>query len=244
MQSDKATVDPAEVARFERVAEDWWNPRGAMRALHKLNPARLAWIARACATHLEQAANPLAGLAVLDIGCGGGILSESLARAGARVTGIDPAARNLEVARRHAQAGRLDIDYRITTAEALAATGARFDVVCALEVIEHVADVGAFLAAASTLTRPGGLCFVATLNRTFRSFALAVVGAEYVLRWVPKGTHQWEKFITPRELEEALETAGLDPVARTGLVYDPFRDAWGESRDMAINYMMAAAKPA
>ena len=249
MQADKNTVDAADVARFESIGEDWWNPRGAMRALHKFNPQRVDWLTRKMTAHFavdnSLIAKPaLAGLSILDIGCGGGLLSEALARLGAKVVGVDPAAGNIDVARRHAEASGLAIDYRAMTAEALLATGARFDVVCAMEVVEHVTDVPSFIATAGALVRPGGLFFAATLNRTLKSFALAIVGAEYILRWVPQGTHQWEKFVTPQELEDAMEMAGLDPIARTGVVYEPLRDRWRESRDMAINYMMVAERRA
>jgi 2-polyprenyl-6-hydroxyphenyl methylase/3-demethylubiquinone-9 3-methyltransferase len=185
---------------------------------------------------------PLAGLTLLDIGCGGGILSEPMARLGASVTGLDPAPGNVEIARAHAEAQGLDISYRAETAEALAAEGAQFDVVLAMEVVEHVVDPGAFLANAVHLVRPGGLIFGATLNRTLKSFALAIVGAEYVLRWVPRGTHRWEKFITPREFEIALRRAGAPLLSRSGLVYNPLRDAWSLSPDTDVNYMLVARR--
>lgn len=249
MQARRSTVDGADVERFERLGDDWWSPRGPMRALHQFNPQRVEWVsrqisARQFSKRLPGAGKPLAGISILDIGCGGGILSEALAKIGARVTGIDPAPGNIDVARRHAEKSGLDIDYRAVTAEALAETGAVFDVVCAMEVIEHVTDMPAFVAAAGALARSGGLFFAATLNRTLKSFALAIVGAEYVLGWVPPGTHQWEKFVTPAELEEAMESAGLDPIARTGVVYDPLRGEWRQNRDMAVNYMMAAERRA
>jgi 2-polyprenyl-6-hydroxyphenyl methylase/3-demethylubiquinone-9 3-methyltransferase len=248
MKSRRPTVDEADVERFERLGEDWWNPRGSMRMLHRLNPLRVAWIANiardAGLGSKDDGANPLAGLSIVDIGCGGGILSEALARLGARVTAIDPAPGSIDVARNHAGAAGLAIDYRAATAEDLAAAGEVFDIVCSMEVLEHVTDMRAFLKTAGALARPDGLLFAATLNRTAKSFALAILGAEYVLRWVPKGTHQWEKFITPVELEAAMEEAGLEAFARTGVVYDPLRAQWRESHDMAINYMMAARRPA
>ncbi len=247
MQPYVETIDPADVARFEHLADDWWNPRGSMAALHKFNPLRVNWMLERIAAHfpVQRGAGKaaLGAVSILDIGCGGGILAESLARAGARVTGIDPARRGIEMAQRHCAAAGLDIDYRCVSAEALVERSERFDVVCAMEVVEHVTDVRAFMATAGALTRPGGMLFAATLNRTLKSFALAIVGAEYVLRWVPRGTHQWEKFVTPQELEEAMELGGVDPVERTGVVYDPVRDCWRPSRDMAVNYMMAGAKP-
>lgn len=253
MQVSGGTVDAAEVAQFERLGADWWNPRGSMRALHKFNPLRIDWLTRSIVSRLpaapdrgrdESRPTPLAGVTILDIGCGGGLLSEALARRGAAVTGIDPAAGNIAIASRHAEAGGLTIDYRATTAEDLLQTGVKFDVVCAMEVVEHVTDATLFIAAAAGLARPGGLLFAATLNRTLKSFAFAIIGAEYVLGWVPKGTHRWEKFVTPHELEEALEAAGLEAFARTGVVYDPLRDAWRESRDMSVNYMIAAERRA
>jgi 2-polyprenyl-6-hydroxyphenyl methylase/3-demethylubiquinone-9 3-methyltransferase len=248
MTHNSTSVDPADVARFEKLGRDWWNPRGSMRALHKLNPLRVDWIktqilrhARPEETHAD-AGLPLAGLSVLDVGCGGGILSEPLARLGALVTGIDPAPGNISIAQAHAREAQLDIVYEATTVEALAAAGAQFDVVCMMEVVEHVADVPAFIAGVCQVARPGGLVFAATLNRTFKSFALAIIGAEYVLRWVPEGTHQWEKFVTPRELEAALRDGGVDPVERTGVGYDPLFSRWRTCRDMDVNYMLVGRR--
>ena len=248
MQSRTDVIDEADVERFGRLGDEWWDTRGSMRMLHRLNPVRLDWVVRAATRQFRRGdasaagRQPLAGLAVLDIGCGGGIFCEPLARAGAAVTGVDPAPASVAVAKRHAADAGLAIDYRASTAEELAATGARFDIVCAMEVIEHTLDPRAFVKTAGALARPGGLLFAATLNRTLKSFALAIVGAEHVLRWVPPGTHHWEQFVTPREMEEAMEAAGLDPFARTGVVYDPLRGRWRESHDMAINYMMAARR--
>ena len=239
MCAQSASVDPADVERFERLGASWWDPRGPMRPLHQINPLRLRFVE----DQLASAHEGLDGLRVLDIGCGGGLFSEALAAAGATVTGIDPSPGVIGVARAHAAESGLDIDYRDETAEALAATGAQFDVVCAMEVIEHVVDMPAFLATAGRMVRPGGWLFAATLNRTLKSFALAIVGAEYVLRWVPQGTHQWEKFVTPAELEDALEDAGLTACARAGVVYSPLRNRWSISRDTDINYMMAARRP-
>jgi 2-polyprenyl-6-hydroxyphenyl methylase/3-demethylubiquinone-9 3-methyltransferase len=253
MPITKASVDAADVARFARLGEDWWNLRGSMRALHRMNPVRVAWLRDRMARHFPRADGgrrdpraslPLSGLSVLDIGCGGGILSESLARLGAAVTGIDPAPNNIGVAARHAREGGLTIDYRATTAEDLAGTQARFDAVCAMEVVEHVVNMREFVATACSMVRPGGLFFAATLNRTLKSFALAIVGAEYVLRWVPRGTHQWEKFVTPRELESAMAEGGIDPKDRTGVIYNPLADAWRTSRDMDVNYMVAGERTA
>jgi len=187
---------------------------------------------------------PLAGLAILDIGCGGGILSEPLARLGARMTSIDPAPTNIEVARAHAAKSGLDIDYRETTAEELAATGAQFDAVLIMEVVEHVNDRAGFIATAASLVRPGGFLFAATLNRTLKSYALAIVGAEYILRWVKPGTHNWDQFVTPQELAADLRAAGLEIFDRTGVVYNPIFGEWRTSEDCGVNYMMAAQKPA
>jgi 2-polyprenyl-6-hydroxyphenyl methylase / 3-demethylubiquinone-9 3-methyltransferase len=235
------SIDAGEIDRFERIGEDWWNPRGSMRALHRLNPTRVAWIGKIAAAQFDVAAG-LRGLRVLDIGCGGGILSESLARLGAKVTAIDPAPGNLDIARAHAATSGLSIDYRAVSAEELAASGATFDIVCAMEVVEHVVDPAAFVGVACSMARPGGLFFAATLNRTLKSFGLAILGAEYILRWAPRGTHQWEKFVTPDELEVAMEDAGAPVVARTGVVYTPVLDAWRLSGDMGVNYMMAGRR--
>ena len=240
-----STVDDAEVARFSRVAGQWWDPRGPMAALHKFNPVRLSYIRDRTAEHFgrdSRRLDGLAGLRLLDIGCGGGILSEPLARLGAQMVGVDPAERNIAVARQHAALSGLAIDYRHGTAEALAAEGESFDVVLAMEVVEHVADLGLFIHALAGMVRPNGLLFVATLNRTVKSFALAIVGAEYILRWLPRGTHQWEKFVTPNELEIALAQSGFRIAHRTGVTYDLFADRWRLARDMDVNYMVAAEK--
>ena len=218
MQAQSASVDPADVERFERLGARWWDPRGPMRPLHLINPLRLRFVEEQIATR-DRAALP--GLSVLDIGCGGGLFSEALAKAGALVTGVDPSPGVISVASQHAAKGGLSIDYRAQTAEALADSGAQFDMVCAMEVLEHVVDMPAFVATACRMVKPGGWFFAATLNRTLKSFALAIVGAEYVLGWVPKGTHQWEKFITPAELEDAIEDAGLAAQARAGVVFQP-----------------------
>ncbi|CAL8980367.1 Ubiquinone biosynthesis O-methyltransferase [Rhodoplanes serenus] len=241
------TVDAAEIARFEALAETWWDPRGKMGSLHKFNPVRLAWVRDAACARFgrdPKRIDALAGLRVLDIGCGGGILSEPLARLGAAVVGADPAVPNIEVAKLHAAKSGLTIDYRNTTAEALAAAGEQFDVVLAMEVVEHVADVPLFVSVCAGMVKPGGLLVAATLNRTLKSWALAIVGAEYVLRWLPIGTHQWDKFVTPQELESALERAGLTVCGESGVVYNPLADRWQLSRDMDVNYMVSAEKPA
>jgi len=241
------TVDEGEVARFSRLAGQWWDPRGPMAALHRLNPVRLAYIRDRSAAHFgrdPKRLDSLAGLRVLDIGCGGGILCEPLTRLGASLTGLDPSQSNVAVARHHAARSGLAIDYRDTTAEALAQTGEVFDVVLAMEVVEHVADVGLFVELAAAMVKPGGLLFLATLNRTVKSFALAIVGAEYVLRWLPRGTHRWDKFVTPDELEIAIEQSGLQIADEAGVIYNLLADRWQLSTDMDVNYMVVAEKTA
>jgi 2-polyprenyl-6-hydroxyphenyl methylase / 3-demethylubiquinone-9 3-methyltransferase len=241
-----ATADAQEIARFSALAETWWDPSGPMAPLHQLNPARLGYIRDRITAHYGrslQDPKPLDGLTVLDIGCAGGLLSEPLTRLGAKVTGIDAAAENIEVARRHAEAMRLEIDYRLASPEDLIAGGARFDAVLALEVVEHVADVTAFVCAAAGLVEPGGLLIASTLNRTAKSFALAIVGAEYLLRWVPAGTHDWRKFLKPSELARSLRTAGLTVEDVSGLTYDPLRKGWNVGRDVDVNYILSASKP-
>jgi 2-polyprenyl-6-hydroxyphenyl methylase/3-demethylubiquinone-9 3-methyltransferase len=244
---DAGTVDREEVARFSRLARQWWDPQGPMAALHKFNPVRLAYIRDKAAEHFGRdptRLDSLAGLRVLDIGCGGGILCEPLARLGATVVGVDPSATNIAVAQRHAKNAGLRIDYRADTAETLAEAGESFDIVLAMEVVEHVANVGLFMALAAAMVKPGGLLFAATINRTAKSFALAIVGAEYILRWLPRGTHQWDKFVTPEELEAAIAPNGLRLAAETGVIYNLFADRWQLGRDMDVNYMVVAEKAA
>jgi 2-polyprenyl-6-hydroxyphenyl methylase / 3-demethylubiquinone-9 3-methyltransferase len=229
------------------MARDWWDPKGPMRALHKLNPVRLQYIRDTACGQFgrdERAQRPLDGLAVLDVGCGGGVLSEPLARLGARVTGLDPARNNVTVARLHAERAGLSIDYRDETIEAVAARPEQFDMVLAMEVVEHVADVQAFVSACCAAVKPGGLLVVATINRTLRAFALAIVGAEYVLGWLPKGTHEWDKFVTPDELREAISSGGLAVKDRRGVIYNPLADQWLLARDTSVNYMVAAERAA
>jgi 2-polyprenyl-6-hydroxyphenyl methylase/3-demethylubiquinone-9 3-methyltransferase len=241
----KGTVDPAELAKFERMAVEWWDQDGKFRPLHKLNPVRLAYIRDCAAEHFgrdAKAAKPLAGLRLLDIGCGGGILCEPLARLGAEVVGADPSRINIEVARLHAERGGLSIDYRAASAEDLAAAGETFDVLLAMEVVEHVTDVSAFLAACARLMRPGGLIVVATINRTLKAYALAILAAEYLLRWLPRGTHDYAKLVRPAELEAALQASGLAVIDRAGVTYDPLADAWKRTADLGVNYMIAAEK--
>ena len=241
----ESTVDAAEVRQFERMAAQWWDPHGSMAALHKFNPVRLAYIRdRACA-HFDRdprRLDSLKGLRILDIGCGGGILSEPLARLGGTVVGADPSETNIAVARRHAEAAGVSVDYRCTTAEELADAGESFDVVLAMEVVEHVTDVDLFVSRCAEMVKPGGLMFAATLNRTLKSFALAIVGAEYILRWLPRGTHQWDKFVTPNELEIAFAQGGLDVIAETGVIYNLLADRWQLSTDMDVNYMLLAER--
>jgi 2-polyprenyl-6-hydroxyphenyl methylase/3-demethylubiquinone-9 3-methyltransferase len=247
MSERTSSVDPREVDRFARLAERWWDPRGPMAPLHKLNPVRLAYIRDNAAEHFGRDAMKLGclkGLRILDIGCGAGLLSEPLARLGAETTGIDPAAENIAAARAHAVDAGVTVDYRDATAEELAGAGAQFDVVLAMEVVEHVVDVAAFVSTCASLVRPGGLFFAATLNRTLKSFALAIVGAEYVLRWLPRGTHQWDKFVTPEELEDAVESTGLRVIGERGVVFNPLAGRWQLSSDMDVNYMLVAAKDA
>ena len=242
-----STVDDREVARFSALAADWWDPRGRMGMLHKLNPTRLAYIRdTACRQFARDAKSRkcLDGLRVLDIGCGAGILCEPLTRLGASVVGVDPAEPNIAAARLHAAASGLAIDYRAATAEALADAGERFDLVLAMEVVEHVADLAAFVRCCVGMVKPGGLMVTATLNRTLKSFALAIVGAEYVLRWLPRGTHRWDKFVTPNELAAALERSGLRVIDERGVVYNILLDAWQLADDMDVNYMLLAERPA
>lgn len=250
--ANDASVDPQELARFAKIGDQWWDARGPQRALHRLNPVRIKYLRNLLCAHFPDGANPrnrnaekpLSGLRLADLGCGGGILSEPLARLGAQVTGIDPSEENIAVARGHAEAGGLSIDYRSMTVEALAETGEMFDAVLAMEVLEHVANVEGFLRAAARLTRPGGLLVAATLNRTLKSYALAIVGAEYVLGWVEKGTHDWKKFLTPEQVLGPLKAAGLAEIDRAGIVYHPLRDDWRLSGDMDVNYMIALERPA
>jgi 2-polyprenyl-6-hydroxyphenyl methylase / 3-demethylubiquinone-9 3-methyltransferase len=244
--SPRATVDAGEVDRFARIASEWWDPNGKFRPLHKIGPARLSFVVEHLATHfkLPSGLRRLSGLRLLDIGCGGGLISEPLARLGADVTGIDPAPENIETARRHAEASGLTISYRQALVEDLAAENATFDAVLCLEVVEHVPDVAAFLKVCSGLVRPGGLMIVSTLNRTLKAYFLAIIGAEYILRWLPVGTHQWERFVTPDELRGHLTSAGLTEPSLRGLVYDPLADQWSLSADTDVNYMAASAMPA
>ncbi len=248
MQASPNTVDPAEIAKFEAMAAEWWDPQGKFKPLHMLNPCRLDYITGQIAGEFGRdltTERPFAGLRILDIGCGGGLLSEPMARLGAEVVGADAAERNLPVARIHAEQSGLEIDYRHTTAEALAESGEQFDVVLNMEVVEHVADPLGYLTAVRRLLKPGGLHVCSTINRNPKSYAMAIFGAEVVMRWLPRGTHEWSKFITPDELFELLRQAGLDPVDRKGFVFNPISWSWSVSaRDLSVNYVTASVKPA
>lgn len=246
-QAGTSTLDPAEIARFGRMAEEWWDAKGKFAPLHKLGPARLTFIRDRIAGHFgrdPRALRTLDALHVLDIGCGGGLVAEPLARMGARVTAIDPGELNIAAARAHATQSDLEIDYRVSTAETLVADGAVFDAVLCLEVVEHVPDPGAFLALVAQLVRPGGLLIASTINRTAKSWLLAIVGAEYVLRWLPVGTHRWDRFVTPDEMARHLAAARLEKIGFEGVVYDPLADRWSLSPDTDVNYFAAASKPA
>ena len=242
-----STINPDELAKFAAMADAWWDPAGKFKPLHKFNPVRLGYIREHVVRHFGRdgaTMRPFEGLRLLDIGCGGGLLSEPMARLGAEVVGIDPAERNIMTARVHAERSGLNIDYRATTAEALAAAGERFDVVLNMEVIEHVDNVPLYMKSCADLVKPGGLQFLATLNRTPRAWALAIVAAENVLRWLPRGTHDYRKFLTPEEVTVLMERHGLRVTDRTGVVFHPLADEWRRSRDMGINYMLLAEKPA
>ena len=237
-----STVDPAEIDKFSKLSAEWWDPKGKMAPLHRINPLRLAYIRDSACRKFERNAkslNCLNGLRMLDIGCGAGLLCEPFTRLGADVIGIDPSATNIAAARLHAEKGHLSIDYRNTTLEDMDARE-RFDIVLAMEVVEHVTDVGAFLGRCAVMLKPGGMMVASTLNRNLKSFALAIVGAEYVLRWLPRGTHQWSKFVTPDELTRHLLDNRLVVTEQTGVVYNPFADKWGLSADMDVNYMVVA----
>jgi 2-polyprenyl-6-hydroxyphenyl methylase/3-demethylubiquinone-9 3-methyltransferase len=247
MQAPLSTVDPSEIAKFEAMAAEWWDETGKFKPLHMLNPCRLDYITTQVAGEFDRdlsSPNPFKGLRILDIGCGGGLLSEPMARLGADVVGADAAERNIPVARVHAEQSGLKIDYRHTTAEALAEAGEQFDVVLNMEVVEHVASPIDYLTACQRLLKPGGLHICSTLNRNPKSYVMAIIGAEHVMRWLPKGTHEWSKFITPDELYGLLQNAGLDPVDRKGFVFNPVTWSWRLSdRDLSVNYVTASVKP-
>lgn len=246
MAQPAGTIDREEIERFSALAETWWDPKGSMAPLHKLNPARLRFLRDALAAHFgrdSRSLSPFEGLRVLDIGCGGGLVAEPMARLGFAVTAVDAAEPNIAVARAHAAAAGLVIDYRVAAAEDLAASGERFDAVLALEVVEHVADLDSFLAATAALLRPGGAFLGSTLNRTPKSFLTAIVGAEYVLGWLPRGTHRWDRFLRPSEFAAGLRRRGLQVETLRGLSYDLLRDAWHVSNDLGVNYLLVARKP-
>ncbi len=240
------SIDAEEVERFSALAESWWDPKGSMAPLHRLNPARLGFLRQTLAAHFgrdTRSLTPFHGLRVLDIGCGGGLIAEPLARLGAVVTGIDAAEANIAVARAHARGVDLEIDYRQASAEELAAAGEGFDAVLALEVVEHVADLDAFLQAAAALVRPGGAFIASTLNRTPKSLLFAIVGAEYVMGWLPRGTHRWDRFLRPSELAAGLRQHGLQVREIRGLGYDLLAGEWRLGRDLGVNYLIFAARP-
>jgi len=241
------TVDPAEVERFSRIADEWWDPNGKFAPLHRLNPVRIGYVRDRVAAHWGRDAlngEPLQGLSLLDIGCGGGLLSEPMCRLGATVTGVDASDRNIATASLHAERQDLTIDYRQGTAEALAESGAQFDVVLALEIVEHVADVDLFLRSCGRMVKPGGLLFLSTLNRTAKAWALAIAGAEYVLGWLPRGTHDWKKFLKPSEVARGLRAGGIEPQEIVGVVYAPLSRKWSLNRnDLDVNYMLYGTAP-
>lgn len=237
------TIDASEVAKFTAMAEEWWDPNGKFAPLHKFNPVRLKFIRDTCAAHFGRTGlKPFAGLSLLDIGCGGGLLSEPMARLGFAVTGVDPSEKNVGTAKAHAEATGVAVTYRASSAEVLEAEGAAFDVVLNMEVVEHVADLRAYLKACARLVRPGGLTVVATLNKTLKSLALAKIGAEYILRWLPPGTHDWNRFVEPQELRRMLEESGLNPLKTQGVAFDPLGWDWHLSSDVDVNYMIVASR--
>ncbi|PVA10868.1 bifunctional 3-demethylubiquinol 3-O-methyltransferase/2-polyprenyl-6-hydroxyphenol methylase [Pelagivirga sediminicola] len=248
MQRAGSTIDEGEVAKFQAMAEEWWDPAGKFKPLHMMNPCRLDYITRQIAAEFGRDLGgeaPFAGLRILDIGCGGGLLSEPMARLDADVVGADAAERNIPVAQLHAEQSGLNIDYRHTTAEALADAGEQFDAVLNMEVVEHVSDPLAYLTACRQLLKPSGLHVCSTLNRNPKSYVMAIIGAEHVMRWLPKGTHDWAKFITPDELYDLLRQAGLEPLDRKGFVFNPVSWKWSISdRDLSVNYVTASRKPA
>ena len=243
----QSTINDAEIAKFTAMAEEWWDPKGKFKPLHKFNPVRLAYIRDQLIAHFGRDGSvmrPLKGLRIVDIGCGGGLLCEPLTRLGATVTGVDAAERNIAIAKIHAEKSGLSIDYRVTTSEALVAAGESYDVVLNMEVVEHVDNVPLYMKSCADLVAPGGLMFTATLNRTARAFALAVFGAEYVLGWLPKGTHDWKKFLTPDEIRSLITRNGLKVTGEKGVVFHPIADEWRLSSDMGINYMVLAERSA
>jgi 2-polyprenyl-6-hydroxyphenyl methylase/3-demethylubiquinone-9 3-methyltransferase len=245
-EAAKSTIDQEEVDRFSAMAAEWWSPTGKFKPLHKFNPVRLAYIRDKAAENFGRdvrSPRPLEGLRVLDIGCGGGLLSEPVARMGASVVGADPSEKNIGIASTHAKASGVSVDYRAVTAEQLAEAGETFDIVLNMEVVEHVADVDFFLGTCAKMVRPGGLMFVATINRTMKAAALAIFAAENILRWPPRGTHQYEKLVRPEEIEKPVADNGLSIIDRTGVFFNPLSNQWNLSKDMDVNYMMLAKRP-
>ena len=245
MQTAQTTIDADEVARFSAMADEWWDPTGKFKPLHKFNPIRLGYIRDRLCAHFDRdprSLTPLDGLTLLDVGCGGGLLSEPLARMGAIVTGIDASEKNIGTARAHAARSDVEIDYRCSTAEDLMAAGETFDIVLSLEVVEHVADVDLFLDSCTALVRDGGAMILATLNRTPKAFMFGIVGAEYVMRWLPRGTHDWKKFVRPSELSRGLRRNGVDVLDISGLSFNPLSDEWRVSGDVSVNYILFGTK--
>ena len=241
--TDAPSIDPAEVAKFSAMAAEWWDPTGKFAPLHKFNPVRLSFIRDTAAAHFgRKGLKPFEGLSLLDIGCGGGLLCEPMTRLGFTVVGADASEKNVKTAMTHAAAARLAIDYRVTAAESLAEGGAAFDVVLNMEVVEHVADLPGYLTACTRLVKPGGLMFVATLNKTLKSLALAKIGAEYILRWLPPGTHDWNRFVEPARLQRMLMDAGLKVIKTQGVSFDPLNWAWKLSGDTDVNYMVVTGR--
>lgn len=245
-EAAKTTIDQSEVDRFSAMAAEWWDPTGKFRPLHKFNPVRIAYIRDKVTEHFgrdPKSHRPFEGLRLLDIGCGGGLLSEPMARLGANVLGADASEKNIGIAKAHAEQSGVIVDYRAVTAEALAADDEKFDILLNMEVVEHVSDVPFFIETCATMVKPGGLMFVATINRTFKAAALAIVAAENILRWLPRGTHQYEKLVRPEEIEGPLNSAGMQVIARTGVFFNPLQNQWNLSRDMDVNYMLLATRP-
>ncbi|WP_375640006.1 MULTISPECIES: bifunctional 2-polyprenyl-6-hydroxyphenol methylase/3-demethylubiquinol 3-O-methyltransferase UbiG [unclassified Bartonella] len=241
----QTTIDQSEIDHFSRIATEWWNPQGKFRPLHQFNPTRLAYIREKICLEFNRdpsSLTPFHNLKILDIGCGGGLLSEPMARLGAMVVGVDASQTNIEVAKIHAAQNDLSIDYRTTTAEALANEGEKFDIILNMEVVEHVADVNLFIAATAKMLKPQGLMFVSTLNRTWKAWGLAIVGAEYILRWLPKGTHDYKKFLKPLELKNFLSKNALTVIDEIGITYNPLNDSWNRSKDMGVNYLLLAKR--
>ncbi len=242
-----STINKDEVAKFTAMAQEWWDPNGKFKPLHKFNPVRLAYIRKQIITHFAldgTKREPFKKISILDVGCGGGLLCEPMARLGAKITGIDASQKNISIAQIHADEGNLKINYKTTTSENLAKNKTQFDIVLNMEVVEHVDNVPLYLASCAKLVKPGGLMFVSTLNRTAKSFALAIVGAEYVLNWLPKGTHDYNKFLTPDEIISMLKRNDMKIKDKVGVTYSPLKDKWRTSRDMSVNYMLLMEKQA